>query len=540
MARRSGIADGCTRVLAGATPRVVANGERVEIAREFGESELTATRVASLVRGDPHGDHAVAKTSGDFVQVLAGDRGDLPELGLKRGQKLDLRLGVRTHRSSPFLKVESGVQRIRCVARLLHGLIHHGLDVGHECINGGRGSRGRNLDLDGGGSSRLLLLRLHRRVDLLVEREERITDIGGEASHAVTDGLHAILEDAEGVNDVFQPSRRDHLGGRTVAVRLADDVCPLAEGICELLVGGITLTHDGLHDLLLDGDGRVVLLNRDAEPLKERLVQNRRACEAFAVVAALPLRVGRGEDVEPRSRKHLAVHLLQIDAATLKHGLKAHDLVRGEVNLVEDQHRTTLHGDDHGAVLPHGFAVDESEAAKQIVLVGLRRDVDADALAVHLVADLFDHGGLAVARQTRDVGREEPALLHDLLHDVVVAEGDVRPDLRGNEVGVTDLMIDALHIAGEVEGGVGHLQRILRGRGGGGGVADVERTTTNLAGSEGSVVEVDGQTRRHLHEIVASAGVRQVGCTGSVADQGHGFSSLGSHCVLLVGLGCSQ
>ena len=99
--RQSGIADR-TRVLAGTTTRVVANDQRAQITRQFRETELTASRVATLVGGDPHGDHAVAEARSDFIQLLAADRRGITHALTDCGKKLDLRLGVGNHLVSPF------------------------------------------------------------------------------------------------------------------------------------------------------------------------------------------------------------------------------------------------------------------------------------------------------------------------------------------------------------------------------------------------------------------------------------------------------
>ena len=233
---------------------------------------------------------------------------------------------------------------------------------------------------------------------------------------------------------MFQSAGRDDVIDTTLLEGLADDVRPLDEIVGKLVILAAVVAHDVQHDSLLDCLRWVVLLVHDIEPLKEGFVEDVRACEPLAALACLPLRVGGGEHVETGGGGDILVDLLEEDALALKHGLKAHDLVRAEVNLVKQQNRATLHGGDDCAILPYRVAVDQAEATEQVILVGLRRDVDADVLAVQLGADLLHHRRLAVARQTRDVDGVEPPRLDDLADVCEMPVGDIVRQLRGDQV----------------------------------------------------------------------------------------------------------
>ncbi len=89
------------------------------------------------------------------------------------------------------------------------------------------------------------------------------------------------------------------------------------------------------------------------------------------------------------------------------HRLQAHNLVRCEVHLVEEQNATSLHRNDHRAIDPNGFAIDETESTEQVIFIGFDGDVHAVQLTLQLRTNLVHHRGLTVTGQTSDEDRVE-------------------------------------------------------------------------------------------------------------------------------------
>jgi len=180
------------------------------------------------------------------------------------------------------------------------------------------------------------------------------------------------------------------------------------------------------------------------------------------------------------------VDLLEEHTLTLKHRLEAHELVAAEVDLVKEQHGTTLHRGHDSTIVPHHVAVDEAETTEQIILIGLRNDVDTEALASELRADLFDHRCLAVAGQTRDEHRRE----------------DVRLDDRGDVIEVTPR--DILGVRGRDQSGAittGHAQDLgVEHRRGGRGDLDTRRRSGNRSNRSSSRRRL-GRRRRSVDDL---------------------------------------
>ena len=296
-------------------------------------------------------------------------------------------------------------------------------------------SGGVRLSLQRSSASRISLER-HFRIDLGVEVQERLLGRGAETRTRSGHRLDPVVEDAEVVHDHAQTASRDDRIRTTLHVGLADHFGPLDQAIGERLVH----TGQGFHvaddDLLLHRLGGVVLLVGARETLKERLVKDAAAGELLRTLTTLTLGVHGGEDVEPGSRLDLRVDLRQERTLAFEDAHEAHDLVARRVHFVEQEDRATLHRGHDRTVLPHGVTVDEAEPTEQVVRVGLAGDVDTDALASELRADLFDHGRLAVAGETRHHGRIPPLGLHDGLHILVVAVRHIGHQLRRDEVPV--------------------------------------------------------------------------------------------------------
>ena len=72
-----------------------------------------------------------------------------------------------------------------------------------------------------------------------------------------------------------------------------------------------------------------------------------------------------------------------------------------------------------------GVAIDQPHSAKEVILVGFGRDVHPNALLGQVGTDLFDHGGLTIARQPGDVGDGEVSTPNDLGDRIVVAPTDI-------------------------------------------------------------------------------------------------------------------
>ena len=110
--------------------------------------------------------------------------------------------------------------------------------------------------------------------------------------------------------------------------------------------------------------------------------------------------------------------------------------MRAKVNLVQQQHRTSLHRLHHRAVLPHGVAIDKTHTTQQIVLVGEFGDVHTEQFTLLVGTNLFDHRGLAVTGQARDEHRSKLPAVHDLCDLLVVAPRhiglvDIRNQVNG-------------------------------------------------------------------------------------------------------------
>ena len=302
-------------------------------------------------------------------------------------------------------------------------------------------------------------------VDLAVRVEERLLRGGIEPGQRHLDRLGLVTEHDVRLADVDQTARGDDLVASALHVRLADHVRPLGEVVGERIVLCAELLHGAQQDLLLGRLAGVLLLVGVVEAVKHRLVQDARTGETTCFVA-LTLGVRGGEDGEPRRRHDPLIDLLEVDALTLKHRLKAHEFVATKVDLVKEQDRATLHRKHNGAIVPLHVPVVQTETAEQIVLVSLRDDVDAEALAPHLGADLFDHRGLAVTRQTRDEHRRKHSSLENLLN-----VGEVTPrHILGADGGDERRTLATRHThdrrsgAGELHGRSGDLDRRSRNR----------------------------------------------------------------------------
>jgi hypothetical protein len=302
-------------------------------------------------------------------------------------------------------------------------------------------------------------------VDLAVRVEERLLRGGIEPGQRHLDRLGLVTEHDVRLADVDQTARGDDLVASALHVRLTDHVRPLGEVVGERIVLCAELLHGAQQDLLLGRLAGVLLLVGVVEAVKHRLVQDARTGETTCFVA-LTLGVRGGEDGEPGRRHDPLIDLLEVDALTLKHRLKAHEFVATKVDLVKEQDRATLHRKHNGAIVPLHVPVVQTETAEQIVLVSLRDDVDAEALAPHLGADLFDHRGLAVTRQTRDEHRRKHSGLENLLN-----VGEVAPrHILGADGGDERRTLATRHThhgrssAGELHGRSGDLDRRSRNR----------------------------------------------------------------------------
>ena len=305
------------------------------------------------------------------------------------------------------------------------------LVLGVECVvvvrvvTGLRSGRGHGL---------LVRTFRHRQdggVDLGVEVVESVLRGLIETGQGQLDGLLLVSEDGERLADLLQAAGRDDVIQAALLEAQADGFRPLGEVLGELLVLAPVSLHLADDDAGFDGPVRVVLLKPVREAVKESLVHHARPDETVGL--ALALRVGRSHDIEPGSGLDELGHLLDEDALALKDGLQAHHALRPQVDLVQQEDGTALHGLHDRAVDELGFAVDEAEAADEIVLVRFRRDVHADALAGGVGADLFDHRGLAVAAHARDVDGGELLGCEDGGDVIVVAPRNEGVVLDGDE-----------------------------------------------------------------------------------------------------------
>ena len=190
--------------------------------------------------------------------------------------------------------------------------------------------------------------------------------------------------------------------------------------------------HDLQHNLLLSRLRSVLLLERDRESIEKSFVQNVRGSELSAFVA-LALRVRSSEDSEPGFGLHESTDLLQEDALTFEHGLQAHNLVRCEIDFVEQKHGTALHRGNDRTILPDGIAIDQAETTEQVVFVRCGSNVHAKQLALLLSANLIDHRGLAVTGKPGNEDRIEHSARDDALNVVEISPRNIRRDLRRYE-----------------------------------------------------------------------------------------------------------
>ncbi len=274
--------------------------------------------------------------------------------------------------------------------------------------------------------------RVHLGVDLGVSVKHTLASQFVKPGNAHLHRFHAVAKDGERLAHALQAARGDDLVNPVLLVGGTDDLRPPHKVLCELLVNLAELLHLLGENLLLSRLGSIRLLVGEVETVKERFVENASTGET-SVVVALTLRVRGRDDGEPISRMHELADLLDHHALTLKHGLKAHDLLRAEIDLVKEQHGTALQRNRDGTILPDGVAVNEAERTEQIALVGFGGDVDAEALTLQLGADLLHHRRLTVAGQTRDEhGREQPRT-QDRLNRREVTPRNVGIDLVGDQ-----------------------------------------------------------------------------------------------------------
>ncbi len=281
-------------------------------------------------------------------------------------------------------------------------------------------------------------------VDLGVEVEERLLRSRVEPGQRQLDRLLLIVEDGERLAHLLQAAGGDDIVQATLLEAEADRFRPLDEVLRELLVLTTKRLHLADDDTRLHGLVRVVLLKPVREAVKVRFVQAARTHEPIRL--ALALRVRGGDHIEPLRGLDELPDLLDVDSLALKDGLKAHHALRAEVDLVKQEDGSPLHRLNDPAEHELRFAVDEPEAADEIVLVRFGGDVDADQLTPGGGADLLNHRGLAVARQTRDVDGSELLGGEDGVdvikvtprHESVVLDGD-----EGDIVGRHDEVVSA-------------------------------------------------------------------------------------------------
>ena len=301
---------------------------------------------------------------------------------------------------------------------------------------------------------------------LLVGVDPRLAHGGGEAGKREFHRLLHVTEDRIALGNAAETARGDHIAVDAALIASTEDIRPLGEivrdGLVDLLADAKRI-EGAVEDRDLGGNGRVVLIDGHLEPLKESLVLNAGADEG-AIVASLALGVGRADDGEALGGSHEAAGLLEEHALALKHGLKAHDLERAKIDLVKEENRTAIHRLDNRAVLPDGVAVNETVATKKIVLVSLLGDVDAEHLATLLGADLLDHDGLAVARQTVDPNGVEHLGLDDGAERREVAPRDIdRVDGRDEVLDFGDERGDCSRLGSSLADGGGDRASLHHG-----------------------------------------------------------------------------
>jgi len=306
--------------------------------------------------------------------------------------------------------------RVQCILHILE-------DV--RCLRGDRLRTGL------GGILHPLRDREDRGVDLRVEVEERLLRGRVEPGQGQADRLLLVVEDGERLAHLLQAAGGDDVIQSTLLEAQADRFRPLGEVLGELLVLLAERLHLADDDARFDGAIRVVLLKPVREAVKVRFVQAASANETVGLTLALG--VGRGDHVEADGGLDVHPDLLDVDALALKHGLKAHHALRPKVNLVQQEDRATLHGLNHATEHELGLAVDEAEATDEVILVRFGGDVDAHQFPSGRRANLFDHGGLAVAAHARDVDGRELLGGEDGVDVLVVAPRNERVVLGGDE-----------------------------------------------------------------------------------------------------------
>ena len=162
------------------------------------------------------------------------------------------------------------------------------------------------------------------------------------AVQAKLDSLDAVTEDCKRANNMNKSSSRDNFVRSTVSERLANNISPLDKVLSELHIFAIELLHIATKDLQLNLLRRIVLLERNREALKERLVHYLCADKA-AIITTLTLGISSSEDIEADSRKDLLTSLLDMVGLTLHDRLQAHDLSSVKINFVQDKDSATTH-----------------------------------------------------------------------------------------------------------------------------------------------------------------------------------------------------
>ena len=270
------------------------------------------------------------------------------------------------------------------------------------------------------------------RVDLLVQLEKIVLRLFVEAGDRHADRLRLVVEDRKRLRDREESPSGDNLGNATFEEGLADSVRPLDEVASEVLVFASERLHLLDDDTLLDTVGSVLLLKRHGEAVEERFVENAGVGEGTSIVA-LALGVGSGEHLKTGSGFHELVDLLEEDTLALKDRLQTHERRRTEVDFVEEKNGTVLHRLDNGTVIPDGLTVHKSKPAEQVILVGLRSDVDTIAFASLSGTRLHDHRGLTVTGKTSHEGRVESTRLDDRRNIVEVSPRHEVRVLGGND-----------------------------------------------------------------------------------------------------------
>ena len=202
--------------------------------------------------------------------------------------------------------------------------------------------------------------RIHIRIDLTVRIHHTRASERIEARNAHLHCFHAIIEDRIRLADTLQAASRDDLINRIVIVRCANDLRPTNEVVCEHIINLTELRHLLEKNLLLSCFRSILLLVGEVEAIQERFIQNASTGET-TVVIALTLGVRSRSAGETRSRMYELTDLLEHNALTLKHRLKAHDLVRSQVDFIQEQNSSALECKRNRTILPDGVTVNQSE-----------------------------------------------------------------------------------------------------------------------------------------------------------------------------------